>query len=71
MKVAELMKTEDQGVPPPEPTVPESGVSTGSGTVEKQGELLAVMSEVKSLAERVGGFEKLREIIDMLASIKG
>lgn len=62
----ELVLTEGEPVPPPEPTVPEPSESAHGHDGKCGQELL----EVKRLAERVGGPEKLRELVEVLIRLR-
>ncbi len=68
MQAQELVKGEEQAVPPPEPTVPEPTQPRQRG--RNTNDLTDAMADVKLLAQRVGGLEKLRQIVDTLISIK-
>ena len=56
----DLILTEGEPVPPPSPTVPEPSDETEGAALE----------EVKKLADRVGGAEKLRELVDRLIRLR-
>jgi hypothetical protein len=51
----ELVLTEAEQAPPPEPTVPELRVLEGEA-----------LREVKQLADRLGGLQRLRDLLDTL-----
>lgn len=74
----ELVLTEGEQVPPPGPTVPEpedqrqnarqpaAGSTTDAEGCGDYEDLL----EVKKLAQRVGGLEKLREMVEVLLRLR-
>ncbi len=67
-----LMMTEGEQVPPPGPTVPEPpGSQRGAAAAAKDDGDFDALLEVKRLAERVGGLEKLREMVDVLGRLRG
>jgi hypothetical protein len=74
----ELVLTEGEQVPPPGPTVPEPGDQlreaaqheAGPGTGAEGGGDYDNLVEVKKLAQRVGGLEKLREMVDVLLRLR-
>jgi hypothetical protein len=60
----DLVRTEAEPVPPPDVTVPEPQGSTAAPTgAEFDPDILA---EVKRLSDRVGGLEKLRDLVEAL-----
>jgi hypothetical protein len=73
-----LVLTEGEPAPPPGPTVPEPpGAPPGGRAVHSrlagepgEGDYDA-LSEVKRLAQRVGGLDKLRELVDRLSRLQG
>jgi hypothetical protein len=65
-KPEDLVRTEAEPVPPPhDVTVPEPQAkhqaAGGAGNVEPE-----ILRELQRLAERVGGLEKLKEVVDVL-----
>lgn len=61
----DLLLTEAQPVPPPhDVTVPEPPSADQSGMVGRMDP--EVLRELRRLAERVGGLEKLKEVIDIM-----
>ena len=62
-----LVKTEAETVPPPGPTVPEPPANAQR---QKNGksrpDAVSVVHRLKQLADEVGGFNRLRELIDEL-----
>jgi hypothetical protein len=62
MKPEEMVKTQAEQVPPPDVTVPESGATSVDP---------AILADVKSLADRVGGLQKLRDLVDSLTNARG
>ncbi len=59
----QLVMTKGDVPPPPDPTVPEpSGIPTG---IDPE-----TLHEVKSLADRIGGLEKLRDLVDALLRLQ-
>jgi hypothetical protein len=73
-----LVMTEGEPVPPPDTTVPEPpGRAPGGQSVPShlagahgEGDSDALL-EVKRLAERVGGLDRLREMVDVLRRLQG
>jgi hypothetical protein len=61
---ADLVRTEADRVPPPDVTVPEKTVRSPSDNGRD------LLLDVKRLADRAGGLEKLRELMDVLAQLK-
>lgn len=73
-----LVMTEGEPAPPPGPTVPEppgappAGQAVPSHLADERGEGdCDALLEVKRLAERVGGLDKLREMVDKLSRLQG
>ena len=64
-----LVMTEAEPVPPPDVTVPEPSSSHSSSSTEGSMDP-QVLLEVKALADRVGGLEKLRDLVDTLLKIR-
>jgi hypothetical protein len=75
----ELVLTEGEQVPPPGPTVPEpkerslaggpAAQAAASPGTDGEGDYENLL-EVKKLAQRVGGLEKLREMVDVLLQLR-
>jgi hypothetical protein len=64
----ELIRGPGEAAPPPDVTVPDPSTPAGPATeasVDPQ-----LLLDVKSLADRVGGLEKLRELVDALIQIR-
>jgi len=62
-----LVATQAETVPPPEPTVPEPATpGARPGLRPTEGDLAGVVHRLKQLAEEVGGFDRLKELIDEL-----
>jgi hypothetical protein len=51
--------------------VPSFGKGNGAGTVPGTSELQDVLPQIKDLAQRVGGMERLAEIVRTLREAKG
>ncbi len=65
----QLVMTEAEPVPSPDVTVPEP--SSHAPTSPSQGALEPeLLLQIKSLADRVGGLEKLRNVVDTLLKIR-
>ena len=61
----DLLLTEAQRVPPPhDVTVPESSAQPQPGETDRIDP--DVLRDLKHLAERVGGLERLKEVVDIL-----
>ncbi len=64
-----LVMTQAEVAPPPDVTVPdpppERRANGGAGQLDPD-----TLRDLKRLAERVGGLEKLREVIDVLMGVK-
>jgi hypothetical protein len=72
-----LVMTEGEPAPPPGPTVPEppgtppGGPAVHSHLADEKGEGdYDALLEVKRLAERVGGLDRLREMVDVLSRLQ-
>jgi hypothetical protein len=60
-----MIRTPVEQIPPPDVTVPEPDTTTPQPT-RSAGLDPELLREVQSLAERVGGLERLREVIGVL-----
>ena len=69
-----LVLTEAEQAPPPEPTVPEPpprrGEKSGTSPSEKDGAGQDALLEVKRFAERIGGLQRLHQLVEELIRLK-
>ena len=65
-----LVLTEADRVPPPQPAVPEPPQASQSTPPGWDDPDYHALLEVKALAERVGGIQKLRELVDVVARLR-
>jgi len=69
----EQVMTQAEAVPPPEETIPASASSAPPTPGPLAGQAApdpAILKEVKALADRVGGVEKLQELVQLLREVR-
>jgi hypothetical protein len=64
VKPADLVRTQAESVPPPDVTIPDPPPAADESFDA------AILAEIKHLSNRVGGLEKLRELIDGLIAFR-
>jgi hypothetical protein len=62
--------TQAEAVPPPEESVPASAAPSPDHTPTQAPADPSILKEVKDLADRVGGVEKLQELVRLLREVR-
>jgi len=67
-----LVMTEAEPAPPPGPTVPEPRIEGADARAPRDsaGRDTAALREVKQLADRLGGLERLQELLNVLRDLR-
>jgi hypothetical protein len=65
-----LVMTEAETVPPPDVTVPEPAVSAPRSSSPGGSVSPELLRDIKALADRVGGLEKLRDLVATLLEMR-